>query len=320
MTTPAQINAVRRNAARRQDRQRPENSHVPDETFAIGDPVTAADVALDADALFACDFVFSPDRTAAGSISADGNFADGETVTIGEDVYTFVEELTGAGDVLIATSLIQSLYNLKAAINGEAGEGTRYGTGTTAHADVTALSPVDGAMRIVAQTAGTDGNSIALATDVENAEVSGETLEGGAAANQGILFSLGDDMLGLLVGVNGDGELVARFGDGGEITNGARVAIAAGLVPKDRETKLAVAVHVSDPAEIVVWFDGREAGRADLDGELADDIWAASADGAYVEVAADIPTETGITEAYDGTVLSPLRYHARRADKYRTGV
>lgn len=138
--------------------------------------------------------------------------------------------------------------------------------------------------------------------------------------NQGILFALGDDTTGLLVGINGDGELVARFGDGAAapLTNGARVVVPAGLVPKDREIRLSVAVHISEPAEIVVWFDGRQVARADMEGTLTD--WAANANGAYIDTPAAIPDETGITAAYDGTVLSALRYHARRAEKYRTGV
>ncbi len=194
-----------------------------------------------------------------------------------------------------------------------------FGSANAARIPLTLGIPSPNSVIVYAKATGPVGNSIAVETDAESAEFGDTTLNGGRDANEGILFSLGDSTTGLLVGVNGTGELVARFGDGdaAPITNGSRVVVPAGLVPKDRITRLSVAVHISTPQEIVVWFDGNQIARADMGGTLTD--WAADEDGAFVDVAASIPVEAGITAAYDGNVSSSLRYHPMRAPMFRTG-
>jgi hypothetical protein len=106
-------------------------------------------------------------REAAGAVvdataSLDGiTIAADDTVTIGGVVYTFVASLAAAYDVLVGALDTDSLDNLIAAINGDAGEGSTYGTGTVAHPSVTALAGTGDTMDITAIAAGSAGNGIA---------------------------------------------------------------------------------------------------------------------------------------------------------------
>lgn len=91
-----------------------------------------------------------------------------DTVTVGTTngstpaVYTFVSALTSAFDVLIGATAQDTLENLLEAINAGVGEGTVYGTGTTANADVQATGLPAGQFQVTALIAGTAGNSIAV--------------------------------------------------------------------------------------------------------------------------------------------------------------
>lgn len=62
-----------------------------------------------------------------------------DTVMIGSRTYTFVDALTAADQVKIGVDAPASAANLVAAITAGAGAGTAYGSGTVAHADVTAM-------------------------------------------------------------------------------------------------------------------------------------------------------------------------------------
>lgn len=76
------------------------------------------------------------------NITSGNNALNAETVTIGVRVYTFETAFTDTADfVLIGVDRSATLLNLTNAINNGAGEGTTYGTGTTVHADVTAIAP-----------------------------------------------------------------------------------------------------------------------------------------------------------------------------------
>lgn len=73
---------------------------------------------------------------ARGELTFTGQPANNETVTLGTKTYTFKTTLTGAADeVLIGASTNASIDNLVSAVDASAGEGTTYGTGTTANAD-----------------------------------------------------------------------------------------------------------------------------------------------------------------------------------------
>jgi len=116
-----------------------------------------------------------------------GNIVDGDTVTIGARVYTWVAALTGGtGDpdeVLIGVSDATALDNLKSAINATAGAGTEYGTGTVAHADVVAITNDDTTQAIQARVPGVAANSIATTETGDNIAWADTTLGGGTGAS-----------------------------------------------------------------------------------------------------------------------------------------
>lgn len=121
---------------------------------------------------------------AKGTVEFTGNPLNNETVTIGNlpvgsTVYKFVVALAAPFDVLIGIDAETSLTNLRAAINQDAGEGTLYGTGTTAHIDVSASDFIGGVIGIEARVPGAGGNIITLASTVTGVLLSGATLAGG---------------------------------------------------------------------------------------------------------------------------------------------
>lgn len=99
------------------------------------------------------------------------NPTNGQTVTIAARVYTFNTVLGGADSILIGGSGLITLENLKAAINGDAGAGTKYGIGTTTNTDVTAVFPVGNitvngvtASSLVFRTLGGSGIAVSTST------------------------------------------------------------------------------------------------------------------------------------------------------------
>jgi phage tail sheath gpL-like len=103
-------------------------------------------------------------------------------VTIDETTYKFVSALAAANDVLIGAAKEKSAANLVAAINGAAGEGTLYGTGTVANEAVTA-TVAEAVVTVTAAEAGTAGNSIVLTESSTAITASGSgTLAGGVDA------------------------------------------------------------------------------------------------------------------------------------------
>jgi hypothetical protein len=79
-----------------------------------------------------------------GTLTVSSTFAvsANETVTIGTEVYTFKTTLSGTPtpyEVVIGASDDVALTNLAAAINGSAGAGTLYGTGTPVNSKVSAV-------------------------------------------------------------------------------------------------------------------------------------------------------------------------------------
>lgn len=113
--------------------------------------------------------------------------AAGETVTIGNRTYTFRTAVSAANDVKIGdigAVVHDSMNNLRDAINGAAGDGATtgpgftYGTGTTAHADVSARGGAILPLRAIAP--GTGGNSLATTETLANGSFGGSTMSGGA--------------------------------------------------------------------------------------------------------------------------------------------
>lgn len=127
------------------------------------------------------DFCYTPAGKAFSVLTFSGPGTDADTVTLGARVYTLVDTLAVANDVLIGATAAETAANLAAAINGGAGAGTVYGAGTVAHADVSAT--VAGAvLTATARVGGVAGNSIASTESGTNTSWSTNTLLGGTAA------------------------------------------------------------------------------------------------------------------------------------------
>lgn len=121
--------------------------------------------------------------------AADGTITiaavdDGDTVTVGDVVYTFANVITDPFDVLIGGTVTATAQNLVAAINGGV-------LNTPAHPRVFA-SNVAGVVTVTATIPGASGNDIVLVEDANDVTVSGAELTGGTG------FSLRD--LGVIVG------------------------------------------------------------------------------------------------------------------------
>jgi len=127
---------------------------------------------------------------AVGTLTFGANALNNSTVTLDARVYTYKDTLTGAAnEILVGASASASLDNLISAVNGTAGAGTTYGTGTVAHATVDAAAGAGDTATMTATTAGTAGNSIATTTTVVSASFGGNSLVGGAAATFGPTFA-----------------------------------------------------------------------------------------------------------------------------------
>lgn len=124
-------------------------------------------------------FIRAAYLAASGTLTVGTLPVDGETVTVDAEVYTFVDTLSSANDVLIGATIDDSLDNLAAAINGDAGEGTVYGNGTTQPGNGSAEAFVGGTLIFTADAAGVAGNSIATTTTLADGEWGEATLEGG---------------------------------------------------------------------------------------------------------------------------------------------
>jgi flagellin len=121
-----------------------------------------------------------PAVAATATVSATGLPSASETINVAGQTYTFVSSLTGANQVLIGGTMAATMSNLAAAINGTAGAGTTYGTGTTANANASAV-PAGTVLTLTAKTAGTAGNSLALSST--SSVLSLTAWAGGAAAS-----------------------------------------------------------------------------------------------------------------------------------------
>ena len=130
---------------------------------------------------------------ATGTLTGTTIAAD-DTVTIADLTYTFVDALSeDTGDavpyeVLVGATDSDSLDNLIAAINGDTGEGTLYGTGTVAHPSVTAAAGAGDTMDVsFTAGAGVAGNDIATTATLTSGDWGAANLEGGVDATEGIL-------------------------------------------------------------------------------------------------------------------------------------
>lgn len=141
------------------------------------------------------------DRTIDGvhateTLTLAANAANGETVTINTNVYTFEDELTNVdGNVHVGADADESIDNLIAAINLGDGAGTAYAAATTLHATVTAEAAAGDTMLATARHSGTAANAYDTTETMGNGAWGAATLSGGTA-NEGLrllVFQTGEN-------------------------------------------------------------------------------------------------------------------------------
>lgn len=115
---------------------------------------------------------------ATGVLTFSGVGTANDTVTIGAHVYTLVAAPSSADEILIGASATATADNLTAAINGAAGEGTLYGTGTLTNVEVSATAAV-GVVTVTALQVGADGNEIVTTEAGTNTSWAATSLDGG---------------------------------------------------------------------------------------------------------------------------------------------
>jgi hypothetical protein len=124
--------------------------------------------------------VIAADQTLTSDGTAPSN---NDTVTIAGQVYTFKTTLSSGGtvpnEVLIGANAAAALTNLKQAINASTGAGTQYGTGTAANLYVTATTLTSTTLLVVAQIAGSGGNSYGSTETSSHLSFGAATLQGG---------------------------------------------------------------------------------------------------------------------------------------------
>lgn len=113
------------------------------------------------------------------------NGVDGDTVTLGTQVYTFnaapLDDLPD--NVLVGASASDSIDNLIAAINGAAGAGTTYGTNTVANGDASAAAGAGDTLDATSLLINGQSNSIATTATGAQASWGAVTLESGVESN-----------------------------------------------------------------------------------------------------------------------------------------
>ena len=123
---------------------------------------------------------------ATGTLDLTSNPTAGNTVTIGTQTYTFVAagQANAANDIALGNNVQDTLQNLQAAVNGGAGAGNLYGSGTAVNQQATITSVNGGSAVVQALQAGTAGNSVTLSTSITSNVGSGggTTLSGGTNA------------------------------------------------------------------------------------------------------------------------------------------
>lgn len=159
-------------------------------------------------------FVSALTEAAASATLTGDSIQAGDTVTIGDVTYTFVDALSNPAvpyEVLVGEDDSGSLDNLIAAINGAAGEGTAYGTGTEAHPLVSAAAGDGDTMDVTAKAIGDAGNSIEVSASLTSGDWGSETLEGGAdpvpyeVAISGSASGSLDNLIAAINGAAGEG-------------------------------------------------------------------------------------------------------------------
>jgi hypothetical protein len=118
---------------------------------------------------------------ARGTLAFTGLPTNGEQVVIGSTTYTFATTVGGANSVLIGSSVAASIDNLVSAILATAADaGAKFGTGTTANTEASALHFYDDQLLAFSKATGTAGNAVATTTTVSTASWASAALSGGS--------------------------------------------------------------------------------------------------------------------------------------------
>jgi len=136
----------------------------------------------------------STQATATGTLAT--NLANGDTLTIGGQVYTAVTAIdnTVANQIFIGAANTDTATNCVAAINAGSGAGTLYSTPTQANISARALTPVGAAFDLQAVAIGAAGNAVAISETSSHFSWSGATLTGGV---DGTVVSLSIGIAGM---------------------------------------------------------------------------------------------------------------------------
>jgi len=114
-----------------------------------------------------------------GAVTLEGG-VDNETITIGSKVYTLQAELSDMdGNVLIGADAAETIDNLIAAINLDAGASTLYAGSTTPNIDVIAAAGAGDTMTATARLDGEAANAVATTTTMADGAWGDETLVDG---------------------------------------------------------------------------------------------------------------------------------------------
>lgn len=145
-----------------------------------------------------CGHASFPDTTLGGGTGASdpGVTTAAATVTIGDNTYTIVDELSetyGAtsipNQVKKGAAEANMLDNLKSAINRTGTAGTDYSSATVAHPQVIATTNTNTQQTVVSKEVGTSGNSIATTETMTNTAWGATTLASGTLGTGRLMFN-----------------------------------------------------------------------------------------------------------------------------------
>lgn len=133
-----------------------------------------------------------PGKHAENTLTSDATApVSGHVVVIGATTYTYRTALstgpTIPNEVLIGASASIALDNLKSAVNGTAGIGTTYSTGTVKNASIIAFTKNSTTILFVANVPGTAANSLATTTNDSHLSWAATTLGGSGATQVGVV-------------------------------------------------------------------------------------------------------------------------------------
>lgn len=141
---------------------------------------------------------------ASSTLTSDAtNVDEGDTVTVDGITYTFRATPSNPYDVDIGASAAASLDNIKAAVNDSGTAGTTYGTGTVAHPTVTAEANTNTTQEFTAKNFGTYANNFVTAETSAHLAWDDVTL-GGSSATPGVNPVANEVLIGVSAAVSLD--------------------------------------------------------------------------------------------------------------------